>query len=70
MKIKLFILISTIDNRILNLKNILQDYHNNITYNVSHQINEPLDDEVETFINNLKFQKTGLKLLLFDKNGR
>ncbi len=49
----LYILISTIDDRILNLKNILQDYQENIIYIVSHQINENLSHDVNHFIENL-----------------
>ncbi|MDM5272400.1 glycosyltransferase family A protein [Sulfurovum sp. zt1-1] len=47
---KLNILISTIDNRILNLKNILQTYDANITYIISHQVTQDLNHELETYI--------------------
>ena len=50
---QLYVLISTIDDRILNLENILQNYDENIIYIVSHQINHDLNDEVKIYIEGL-----------------
>jgi len=50
---KLNILISTIDNRILNLKNILQTYDENVIYIISHQVTNHLNHELETYIDTL-----------------
>lgn len=49
----LFILISTIDSRILNLKTILQPYDKNIYYVIGHQITRELDQNISNFINEL-----------------
>ena len=54
MKSKMFILISTINERILNLKNIIDNHNENIIYNVSHQIDEKLGDEIKIFTDSLK----------------
>ncbi|UFH59368.1 hypothetical protein [Sulfurovum mangrovi] len=52
---KLYVLISTIDSRILNIKNILQSYDENIHYIISHQQNGEIDDlSIEQFINELE----------------
>jgi len=53
MKIELFVLISTIDNRILNLKNILQRYDKKIHYVVSHQSTRQLDQNISNFIDEI-----------------
>ena len=50
---KLLILISTINNRILNLKNIIQVYDAQIIYIVSHQISEELGEETKNYIDSL-----------------
>lgn len=50
MATQLFILISTINERILNILNILQEYNKNIVYIVSHQIDKELNDEVKQFV--------------------
>lgn len=50
MSTQLFILISTINERILNILNILQEYNKNIVYIVSHQIDEEQNDEVKQFV--------------------
>jgi len=50
MQNKLFILMSTIDNRILNLKNIIQLHSEQITYVVSHQVTETLEEESKNYI--------------------
>lgn len=50
---KLFILISTIDERILNLNNILQVYDENIHYIISHQISQNLNEDISFFIEEL-----------------
>ena len=47
------ILISTIDNRILNLQNILSPYSKNIIYTISHQKSKDISDEVKQFIENI-----------------
>lgn len=50
---KLFILISTIDERILNLKYIIQMYDESIMYIVSHQITQVLGEETKGYIDAL-----------------
>jgi len=50
---QLFVLISTINNRILNLKNIIQIYDGQIIYIVSHQINKELKEETKNYIDSL-----------------
>ncbi len=50
MKIKLFVLIATIDSRILNLKYILQSYDKNIHYIISHQTTEEVEQDILNFI--------------------
>ena len=51
---KLFILISTIDNRILNLENIIQPYNVQITYVVSHQVTETLKEKCKNYVDVLE----------------
>lgn len=53
MIIELFVLISTIDSRILNLKAILQPYDKNIHYVISHQVTRELDQNISNFIDEL-----------------
>lgn len=53
MKVDLFVLISTIDSRILNLKDILQSYDENIHYIISHQITAKVDQNILNFIDDL-----------------
>lgn len=53
MRTKLFLLISTIDSRILNLKNILQSYEKNIYYVISHQTTQEPDQNILKFIDHL-----------------
>jgi len=60
MQNKLFILISTIDDRILNLKNIIQGYNKYIIYVIGHQITRELDQNILNFIDNLSKRKTEL----------
>ena len=50
---KFFILISTINNRILNLKNIIQVHDKQIIYIVSHQISKELGEETKSYIDSL-----------------
>lgn len=50
---KLYVLISTIDSRILNLKSILQSYSKNVYYIISHQVNNQLDHKNLDFIDEL-----------------
>ena len=50
---RLFILISTINNRVLNLKNIIQVHDEQITFIVSHQFNEELSDESKSYVDSL-----------------
>ena len=49
----LYILISTIDSRILNLKAILQPYDKKIYYVISHQITGEVDQNISNFIDYL-----------------
>ncbi len=51
---QLFILISTLNDRILNIENILQKNSKTIRYVVSHQVTEVLNDEVNQFIELLR----------------
>lgn len=50
----LYILISTIDRRMLNIKNILQPYAENIYYIISHQITRDEEQDVLHFITEVK----------------
>jgi hypothetical protein len=54
MQNKLFVLISTIDNRILNLKNIVQKNNIEITYIISHQVTKILEKECQNYIDTLE----------------
>ncbi len=54
MQYKLFVLISTIDERILNVKNIIQAPEWEISYVISHQINRELDVKSKNYINSFK----------------
>lgn len=53
MQNKLFILISTIDKRVFNLKSIVQPYDKNICYVISHQVTEKIDKDSLHFIDML-----------------
>jgi len=53
-KQKMFILISTIDRRILNLKKIIQYDMSNVVYIISHQISQILDEDIWKFMDTLK----------------
>ena len=64
---KFFVLISTINDRILNLKNIIQAYDEEIIYIVSHQINEELRDETKNYIDSLNKRKDVLCSVLAGK---
>ena len=57
MRPKLYILISTIDNRIANLENIILDYDEKVCYVISHQVTQPLQDSLSPFINELNNRK-------------
>ncbi len=46
---QLFVLIATIDERLLHLGNILQAYDEKISYIISHQITQEVSDEVKQF---------------------
>lgn len=50
---KLFILISTIDERISNLKNIIQAPDENVVYVVSHQVTEEIREDVKEYIESI-----------------
>lgn len=53
LKNKLYILISTIDERILNLKTIMQSVSENVTYVISHQLIKDLSAESQAYIGTL-----------------
>jgi len=57
MKNKLFVLISTMDSRILNLKSILCPYEKNIHYVISHQITQDKGQDILDFIDILRKRK-------------
>lgn len=57
MKTKLFVLISTLDSRILNLKTLLEPYAEHIHYVISHQISQNLDQDTLNFIDILTKRK-------------
>ena len=57
MRSELFVLIPTIDSRIIKLKAILQPYNDNIHYIVSHQITGELDQQIVDFMDELKQRK-------------
>ena len=67
MQNKLFILISTIDERILNLKNIIQTYDEQIIYIVSHQVNEELEEKTKNYIDSLNKREDVLYRVLVSK---
>lgn len=46
---QLFILISTLDERIIQVRNIIQKYDKNINYIVSHQISKKLNSDSEKY---------------------
>jgi len=50
MEKKLFILASTIDNRILNLQNIIQSEKHQVSYIISHQVTKKTGQEVESYL--------------------
>ena len=50
MEKKLFILVSTIDNRILNLQNIIQSEKHQVSYIISHQVTKKTGQEVESYL--------------------
>jgi len=56
MEMQLNLLISTINNRILGLKNIILNQENTI-YTISHQVIETLSDETQRYIEELKRNK-------------
>ncbi len=64
---KFFVLISTINNRILNLKNIIQAYDEQIIYIVSHQINKELRGETKNYIDSLNKRQDVLYSVLAGK---
>lgn len=57
MNSNLYVLISTIDERILNLKDILQLYDEKIHYIISHQQTKQLDQKILAFIDDLTKRK-------------
>lgn len=57
MQNKLFILISTIDDRVLNIKNIIGVPDKQIIYIISHQVTNVLGKEVKCFIDDLSKRK-------------
>lgn len=74
MKVELFVLISTIDRRILNLKDILQPYDEKIRYVISHQVTRELDQNISNFIEELikrrdvKYSPLGSKGVAINRN--
>lgn len=54
---KLFILIATINERILGLQTVLQPYKENIFYIISHQITDSLSNEIRDWIDKLEKRK-------------
>ena len=50
---KIFILISTFNTRIMNLKNIINVCDNHVTYIISHQVNEELEEKTRRYIDSL-----------------
>ena len=57
MQNKLFVLISTIDSRILNLKNIVQKNNIETTYIISHQVTKTLEKECQNYIDTLEHRE-------------
>lgn len=54
---KLFVLTSTIDDRITNLKNIIQEPDENIVYVVSHQLSKALKEDAKKYIESMDERK-------------
>ncbi len=67
MENKLFILISTLDDRVINLENIIQVPNPTITYIISHQINKNLNTKVVDYIDKLIERKDIIYLVLNNK---
>lgn len=53
---ELFILISTIDERIVQVRNIIQKYDNNIHYIISHQVSKKNNLDVEKYCEELSMR--------------
>ena len=53
---ELFILISTIDERIIQVRNIIQKYDNNIHYIISHQVSKKNNLDVEKYCEELSMK--------------